>query len=260
MGTGLVLNVIFTGSDRTSYYRTGPAIIGPGQSRPVRANPVPIRYRDEATSGGRGGGIFSLWGGQTALKIKSSYIHLHFSQNGPKWAKNAPKWAEFGRKCPETFLYTTHHNIPLSSITVDHLQSHPRKMSYCVLYRKMGWLRTLFEVFEPQISRKLLGNKNVIYFFYITPFSYAELSDSLWETCLSVHTGPMMEWDWHFSTWGDFGQNRLKFNCSTECLSTNALILRGLVNIFFTLCPSWADIHYCLSLGAQCYAYCTPVK
>ena len=55
----MIRNVIFTGSDRTSYYRPGPAINGPGQSRPVRTNPVAIPYRDEATSGGRGG-IFLL--------------------------------------------------------------------------------------------------------------------------------------------------------------------------------------------------------
>ncbi len=54
----MIRNVIFTGSDRTSYYRPGPAINGPGQSRPVRTNPVAIPYRDEATSGGRGGGFF----------------------------------------------------------------------------------------------------------------------------------------------------------------------------------------------------------
>ena len=64
----MIRNVIFTGSDRTSYYRPGPAINGPGQSRPVRTNPVAIPYRDEATSGGRGGGIFRLWAEQTALK------------------------------------------------------------------------------------------------------------------------------------------------------------------------------------------------
>ena len=56
--TKKIRNVIFTGSDRTSYYQPGPAINGPGQSRPVRTNPVAIPYRDEATSGGRGGGFF----------------------------------------------------------------------------------------------------------------------------------------------------------------------------------------------------------
>ncbi len=165
--------------------QTGLAIIGPDPLLSARASQDqsgPIRYplaiETRLPLGAVGGGIFPLWGEQTALKINLAiftFFLAKIGQNGPKMPQNGPNLGENVRKHFCIQDTTTYHCLQLPFATYSLIQEKCHIVFCTVKWGDSGHFLRFLSHRSPENCLE------IIFFFFFLHYTF-QLCWTFWFT------------------------------------------------------------------------------